>query len=231
MAQTIRVPHVSPRHSSTSKRPKPGLVSVAWPGSRNERRRREKHTLSVVVSEKDRKYTHTKELIYDDSNDRDAHDAAVTQQYIQAMRGILEGGLLRTRWVAGHYSSAAEYDVACHNNGILSQQPRHLCTYLWVASGMKPADPKKSERNVFSCQPTRPVAGEALHRHLRRRHLPSKADEPTLPVVAGESDQFIRHKLCSTTYMMCKQNNKAEMRTLHTAALPSSQVTTVGGLL
>ena len=31
---------------------------------------------------------------------------------------------------------------------------------------------KKSLRNRFSCMPTRPVAGEALSRHLSKSHTP-----------------------------------------------------------
>lgn len=39
--------------------------------------------------------------------------------------------------------------------------------HLSFARGRTPKHPKKSPRKTFSCIPTRPVAGEALSRHLR----------------------------------------------------------------
>ncbi len=36
-------------------------------------------------------------------------------------------------------------------------------TYLCVANGRNPTQPKKSVRKPFSCMPTKPVAGEALN--------------------------------------------------------------------
>lgn len=42
-------------------------------------------------------------------------------------------------------------------------------SHLREVSGRNPIQPKKSLKKAFSCIPTKPVAGEALSRHLQAR--------------------------------------------------------------
>ena len=48
---------------------------------------------------------------------------------------------------------------------ILDEAERGI-RHLWVVNGRNPTQPKKSFRKLFSCMPTKPVAGEALNLHL-----------------------------------------------------------------
>ena len=70
-------------------------------------------------------------------------------------------------WPKGCVASAKRKESVNFYDELVAALNTPHYTYLWVVSGKKPTQPKKSLRKAFSRMPTKPVAGEALNRHLQ----------------------------------------------------------------